>query len=299
MPPDTSSTRFGTIVLAGKPNVGKSTLLNALVGEKLAIVSPKAQSTRSPVMGLVTDRDCQLLFVDPPGLLEPTSLMQEAMLDCAAQALQEANAALLLHPLSSSGSAPTLGELVPTFRETALPVATVFTKADLCDDAPISVADGTFFVVSAETGQGVPELLDWCRKQAPPGEFRYDPEDLGTQPLRFFVAELVREAAFDHLEQELPYSMAALVDEFRENQEPVYIRVILYVERESQKGLVIGKDGRTIKAIGAAARSTVEELLGQRVYLDLWVKVLSKWRKSPRMLQMFGLTVTSTKGKRA
>jgi GTP-binding protein Era len=183
--------------------------------------------------------------------------------------------------------------------ESALPVATVFTKADLFDDAPIPENAGPFFVVSAETGKGIHELLDWCRRQAPPGEFQYDPEDIGTQPLRFFVAELVREAAFYHLEQELPYSMAALVDEFRENQEPVYIRVILYVERESQKGLVIGKGGCTIKAIGAAARSKAEDLLGQRVYLDLWVKVLSKWRKSPRMLQMFGLPVTSTKGKRA
>ncbi len=298
MPPESSSTRFATVVLAGEPNVGKSTLLNVLVGEKLAIVSPKAQSTRSPVLGLVTDGDCQLLFVDPPGLLEPSCLMQEAMLECAIEALHGANAVLLLHPLSS-GPAPALEELVPTFRVRSLPVATVFTKADMFDGTPIPTANEPFFVVSAETGQGVPELLDWCRLQAPPGEFRYDPEDIGTQPLQFFVAELVREAAFEHLEQELPYSIAASVDEFREDQEPVYIRVILYVERESQKGLVIGKDGRTIKAIGAAARSEVEGLLDERVYLDLWVKVLSKWRKSPRMLRMFGLPATSTKGKRA
>jgi GTP-binding protein Era len=292
------TTRFATVVLAGEPNVGKSTLLNALVGEKLAIVSSKPQSTRAPVMGLVTDRDCQLLFVDPPGLLEPRSLIHESMMEGAAQSLRGADAVLVLRPLSEK-RAPDIDALMPTLRDSHCPVATVFTKSDAFEDLPVPTTTDPCFVVSARTGDGIPTLLEWCRQQAPVGEFRYDPEDIGTQPLRFFVAELVRESAFDHLEQELPYAMAALVDEFRENQDPVYIRVILYVERESQKGVVIGRDGSTIKAIGADARSKVEELLGQRVYLDLWVKVLSKWRKSPRMLRMFGLPAPSGKGKRA
>jgi GTP-binding protein Era len=291
------TTHFATVVLAGKPNAGKSTLLNALVGQKLAIVSPKPQSTRLPVMGLVTDKNCQLLFVDPPGLLEASGLMQESMLECAERSLRDANAVLHLHPLSDGVPAP-LESLAPALRSYARPVATVLTKADLVENAPIPAVQAPYFVVSANTGQGIPGLLEWCRKQAPVGDFRYDPDDIGTQPLRFFVAEMVRESAFELLDQELPYSTAALVDEFRENQEPVYIRVILYVERESQKGVVIGKDGGTIKAIGAAARSKVEELLGERVYLDIWVKVLSKWRKSPKMLRMFGLPSTSRKGKR-
>ena len=292
-----TSTRFGTIVLAGKPNAGKSTLLNAMVGEKLAIVSPKPQSTRSPVMGLVTDGDCQLLFVDPPGLLQPSGLMQESMLDCAVQALGEANAVLFLHP-ATEGPPPSLEALVPGFRTASRPVATVLTKADLLSTGSCPSVSPPEFVVSAQTGVGISELLDWCRIQSSPGEFRYDADDIGTQPLRFFVAEFVRESAFQVLDQELPYAMAALVDEFREDRKPVYIRVTLYVERESQKGMVIGKGGSTIKAIGAASRAKVEDFLGERVYLDLWVKVLSKWRKSPKMLRMFGLPVRADKKKR-
>ena len=223
--------------------------------------------------------------------------MQQSMLDCALKSLHESNAVLFLHPLNE-GAPPSLEAVAPTMRGFTRPVATVLTKADLYEDHAVPSVAPPQFVVSARTGQGLTELLDWCRSKAPPGEFRYDPDDIGTQPVRFFVAELVRESAFELLDQELPYATAALVDEFREGQEPVYIRVILYVERESQKGVVIGKDGGTIKAIGAAARGKVEELLGERVYLDLWVKVLSKWRKSPKMLRMFGLPSTSHKGKR-
>lgn len=294
---DDISTRFGTIVLAGKPNAGKSTLLNAIVGEKLAIVSPKPQSTRSPVMGLVTEGECQLLFVDPPGLLEPSGIMQQSMLDCAVQALGEANAVLLLHPVTE-GPPPSLESLVPDFRPSSCPVANVLTKVDLISTNSRPSVAPPEFVVSAETGDGVSKLIDWCRAQSAPGEFRYDADDVGTQPLRFFVAELVRESAFEVLDQELPYALAALVDEFREDRKPVYIRVTIYVERESQKGMVIGKGGSAIKAIGAASRAKVEEFLGERVYLDLWVKVLSKWRKSPKMLRMFGLPVSRDKEKR-
>jgi GTP-binding protein Era len=291
------STRFGTIVLAGKPNAGKSTLLNAMVGQKLAIVSPKPQSTRSPVMGLVSDASSQLLFVDPPGLLEPSGIMQQSMLDCAVDALEAANAVLLLHPVTE-GPPPSIQSLVPDFRFASRPVATVLTKADMLPVGSWPTVTPPEFLVSAETGEGISDLIAWCRNQAPPGEFRYDADDIGTQPLRFFVAELVRESAFEALDQELPYAMAALVEEFREDRKPVYIRVTLYVERASQKGMVIGKGGATIKAIGAASRAKVEELIGERVYLDLWVKVLAKWRKSPKMLRMFGLPVTPKKEKR-
>lgn len=294
--PREPTTRFGTVVLLGEPNVGKSTLLNALVGEKLAIVSSKPQSTRTPVTGLVTDRDCQLLFVDPPGLLDPSNLMQESMLESAVQSLHGADAVLFLTTLAG-GAPPSPRELLSVLGDLRCPVANVFTKADLCEGLRAPRTPEPRFVVSARTGLGISDVLGWCREQAPLGEFRYDPADIGTQPLRFFVAEMVRESAFEHLEQELPYAMAALVDEFREDRKPVYIRVILYVERESQKGVVIGKDGSTIKAIGTAARGKVEELLGEKIYLDLWVKVLSKWRKSPRLLRMFGMPAASHKKK--
>lgn len=288
-------TRFGKVVLAGKPNAGKSTLLNALVGEKLAIVSPKPQSTRTTVMGLLTEGDCQLLFMDPPGLLEPSSLLQECMLEHAWQTFDAANAILFLHP-ADQDSPPPLQALVPSYRAGAQPVATVLTKADLVSEKHRPASSPPFFLVSASQGEGVRELINWCQNQAPPGEFRYDSEDIGTQPIRFFVAELVRESVFEVLEQELPYATAAVVDEFREDREPVYIRVILYVERESQKGIVIGKGGGTIKAIGAASRTKIESLMGERVFLDLWVKVYAKWRRSPEMLRILGLPVKRKKG---
>lgn len=292
------TTRFGTVVLAGKPNAGKSTLLNAIIGEKLAIVSPKPQSTRSPVVGLLTEGDCQLVFVDPPGLIEASGIMQQAMLDRALHALRNANVVLLLHPVTD-GPAPSLESLVPALRlSPSAQVATVLTKADLLAQGAHPSGHPPVFVTSGQTGEGVSELLEWCTMQAPHGEFRYDADDIGTQPLRFFVAEFVRESAFEVLDQELPYALAVLVDEFREDRKPVYIRGILYVERQSQKGIVIGKDGGTIKAIGAASRGRIEAFLGERVYLDLWVKVLAKWRKSPKMLEMLGLPVAPDKEKR-
>ena len=300
---DAASTRFATIVLAGRPNVGKSTLLNALVGTSLAITSPKPQSTRQPVFGVWTEGDTQLLFIDPPGLFEARYALQETMVEQAVKLLERADVILYLHPIDE-GEPPPLESLVPEEVEIGAPVIAVITKADLTmadrqpaekrppAELPIRLA------VSAVTGEGLESLLDWCRAQARPGPFRHDPDDLSTQPVRFFVTEFVREAAFEILGQELPYAVAASVDEFRESEEPVYIRVTMYVERASQKGMVIGRGGKTIKRLGALARTKIEALLGERVYLDLWVKVLPKWRKRVDALRQLGFPVTTRAGAR-
>jgi GTP-binding protein Era len=141
--------------------------------------------------------------------------------------------------------------------------------------------------------KGLEPLLDWCRRVVPESDFRYAPDDVSTQPVRFFAAEYVREAAFAHLEEEVPYSLAAEVDEFRESSEPVYIRVAVYVERPSQRAIVIGAAGKTLRAIGTDARHRIEQLLGQRVYLDLWVKVMPNWRTRPSALQRLGFPASS------
>jgi GTP-binding protein Era len=275
-------TRCGTIVLAGRPNVGKSTLLNALVGEHLAIVSPKPQSTRLPVIGLLTRDETQYIFTDSPGLLEPEYQLHEVMRAAALRAIDDAEVIAYLHPLAEY-PAPPLAKVARLDRQPRAAVVTVYTKADL---SALSPPDA--LVVSALTGAGIDTLLAALRDRLPESPFHYDPDELATQPMRFFAAEFIREAAFEQLHEELPYSIACEIDEFREGAEPVYIRAVLYVERESQKGIVIGEGGRTIKALGAAARAKIEVLLGQRVFLDLHVKVLPKWRRDAPSLKRLG-----------
>lgn len=280
-------TRCGTVVLAGRPNVGKSTLLNALVGEHLAIVSPKPQSTRLPVVGLLTKDDTQYIFTDSPGLLEPEYQLHEAMRAAALRAIDDAEVIAYLHPLSEF-PAPALAKVAKLTRTPRAPIVTVYTKADVVAPSNRPTVQPPDVFVSAVTGEGIDAFLVAVAGQLPESPFHYDPAELATQPMRFFAAEFIREAAFELLHEELPYSVACEIDEFREGAEPVYIRAMLYVERDSQKGIVIGEGGRTIKALGAAARAKIESLLGRRVFLDLHVKVLPKWRRDAPALKRLG-----------
>jgi GTP-binding protein Era len=281
-------TRCGTVVLAGRPNVGKSTLLNALVGEHLAIVSPKPQSTRLPVAGLLTRDDTQFIFTDPPGLLEPEYKLHEAMRAHALRAIEDAEVIAYLHPLPEF-PAPPLAQVAGLERPPRAPIVTVYTKADVVPPTarpPDRLTAAV--VVSAVTREGLDALLDALRGHLPESPFHYDPDEMATQPTRFFAAEFIREAAFELLHEELPYSVAVEIDEFVEGSSPVYIRSVVYVERDSQKGIVIGDGGRTIKALGQAARTKIEALLGAHVYLELHVKVLPKWRRHEPSLKRLG-----------
>jgi GTP-binding protein Era len=280
-------TRCGHVGLAGVPNVGKSSLLNRLVGTHLAIVSPKAQATRLPVTGLVTEGDVQLVLHDLPGLLEPAYLMQERMRHLAEEALARMDVILHLHP-APEAPAPDFQAMARLPRTPHAPVLTVYTKADLVPAARRAELARGAFVVSAETGEGVPALVEAVGALMPEGDFEFDPDDVGTQPVRFFVVEYLREAAFALLDEELPYAVTAEVEEFREADRPVYIRVTLFVERESQKGIVIGHRGAMLKKIGSHARARLEALMGEPVYLECWVKVLPKWRRNPAALARFG-----------
>ena len=283
-----ASQRFATVAIAGKPNVGKSSLLNVLVGEKLAIVSKKPQATRQPVIGILTAGDTQLMLVDEPGLLNPSYLLQQAMRDAAVQWVRRADMILYLHPADHT-EPPPLESLIPELDVVGQPTALVLTKTDQ-SGANVAVALGDYpvFPISARQRRGLKPLVEWCCSHAPVRPFRYDTEHLSIQPERFFVTEFVRESAFEHLGQELPYSLAVEVDEFREGSDPLYIRATVYVERDTQKSMVIGKQGKTIRALGSGARKKIEELLGQRVYLDLWVKTLAKWRSKPHAVARFG-----------
>lgn len=281
------ATRAGHIALAGAPNVGKSSLLNTLVGTHLAIVSPKAQATRLPVVGLRTEHDTQFIFHDLPGLLEPGYLMQARMRDLALETLGRMDVILHLHP-APEAPAPPFVEVAGLTAPPSAPVVTVYTKSDLLAPARREELDNIGPTISAASGDGVDRLLARIRDDLPEQAFPYDPDDVGTQQLRFFVVEYLREAAFELLGDELPYSFTAEVEEFREAERPVYIRVTLFVERESQKGIVVGRGGRTIAAIGTHARARLEELIGAPVYLDSWVKVLPNWRRNSAALTRFG-----------
>ena len=279
-------------MLAGRPNVGKSSLLNALLGEHLAIVSPKPQSTRMPVIGLLTRDDTQYIFTDSPGLLEPEYQLHVVMRAAALRAIADAEVIAYLHPLAEY-PAPPLAQVAKLDRTPRAPIVTVYTKADLVSTStnlhqPPQPPPTSSVVVSAVTRAGLDTLLDELRAALPESPFHYDPEEMATQPTRFFAAEFIREAAFELLHEELPYSVAVEIDEFREGTEPLYIRAVVYVERASQKGIVIGDGGRTIKALGQAARAKVETLLGAPVFLDLHVKVLPKWRRRDASLKRLG-----------
>src|SRR5262245_36991571 len=204
--------RCGTIVLAGRPNVGKSTLLNAIVGEHLAIVSPKPQSTRLPVVGLLTKDDTQFIFTDSPGLLEPEYQLHEAMRAAALRAIDDSEVIAYLHPLREY-PAPPLAAVAGLERQPRAPIVTVYTKADLIGPSGRRAAGPSEVFVSAVSGEGLDTLLVTLRERLPEGPFHYDPDELATQPLRFFAAEFIREAAFEQLQEELPYSIASEIDE--------------------------------------------------------------------------------------
>jgi GTP-binding protein Era len=194
---------------------------------------------------------------------------------------------LYLHP-AAEAPAPPFETLAGLSRPLPVPQLTVYTKADLVPPARQAELEREAVVISIADNYGMDHLLERVRGFLPEREFEFDPEDVGTQPIRFFVVEYLREAAFELLSDELPYAFTAEVEEFREAERPIYIRVTLFVERESQKGIVIGRSGGTIKAIGAHARARLEELLGAPVYLDTWVKALPNWRKSAAALSRFG-----------
>ncbi len=285
--PDSPGTRSGHIALAGLPNVGKSTLLNTLVGEHLAIVSPKAQATRLPVVGIRTESDTQYIFHDLPGLLEPGYLMQERMRAAAIDQLGRSDVVLHLHP-ANEAPAPAFDVTARLDKPISAPVVLVYTKGDRVSAEIRRELLASGAIVTSENGGGIPQLLARINDLLPIRPFEYDAEDVGVQPMRFFVTEYLREAAFELLEEELPYAFAAQVEEFREDDRPVYIRVTLYVERETQKAIVIGAAGRTIKALGTHARKRLESLMGIPVYLDCWVKVLPNWRKNATSLGRLG-----------
>jgi len=294
-----STTRSGYVTLLGAPNAGKSSLLNRFVGERLSIVTPKAQTTWSRVTGILTEGGCQMIFLDTPGVLEPRDLLQGSLLASARAAVREADVLLLLldptRPLDPGGRE----RLLAVRAECTAPLLVAVNKVDLAREAAIRTErdwareelEVEPFEVSALRGDGADELLQALRDHLPAGPFLYPPDEIATEPVRFFAAEMVRETVFEEFQEEIPYSVFCQVEEFRENETPIYIQVNVYVERPSQKGMIIGERGAAIRRLGILSRKKLEHFLGAPVYLDLWVKVLPKWRKKADQLKRLGFTV--------
>ncbi|HUF12260.1 MAG TPA: GTPase Era [Longimicrobiales bacterium] len=290
-----AATRAGYIALVGRPNVGKSTLLNALVGEKLSIVTARAQTTRERVTGILTTADAQAVFLDTPGLLEPSYLLQEWMLEAALRALEDADVVLLLLDATRAQELPSADVIARLRAATALVVA--INKVDAGPVAAIeeleswsaaTLPGATCHRVSAVTGVAMDALLADLVARLPLSPYLFPEDDIAIQPVRFFVAELIRETLFETLREEVPYSTAVQVEEFRESEQPLYIRATIYVERESQKGIVVGSRGAVIREIGSTARGKIESFLDASVYLDLWVKAKPGWRRKKRGLEELG-----------
>jgi GTP-binding protein Era len=283
-------TRAGIVAVVGKPNVGKSTLLNRLIGEKLSITSEKPQSTRDRVVGILTKDDVQMVVLDTPGLLEPRYALQRSMRATALHALDDADVIVYLADARDGVPRP-LREAAELERDPRAPIIVVLNKVDalsgrareaLRREVPDAIQ------LSALTGEGVDALVREATPHLPESPFLYPDDEIGTQSLRFFASELVRETALEQLEDEVPYSVACGIEEFREERSPVYIRAVIYVERESQKGILVGHRGARIREIGRASRVKIERLVGKPVFLDLWVKVLPNWRRNAQSLRRLG-----------
>lgn len=292
-------TRAGFVALVGRPNAGKSTLLNALVGERLSIVTPRAQTTWKAVTGIHTEGSTQMVFLDTPGLLEPRDLLQRSMMGAALDAIREADVVVVVLDGSAALGTRERERLVEVLALSRSPRVAVINKVDVAEPGGLDEletwAAGALGAgvhrISALTEEGVPELRAALATAIPRGPFLFPEDELASEPVRFFVTELVRETVFEQFHQEIPYAVACEVGEFRESEEPVYIQVTVFVERESQKGIVVGKGGSGIRELGRASRVKIEHFLGRPVYLDLWVKVLPGWRRAGGQLRRLGFKV--------
>jgi GTP-binding protein Era len=292
--PAPSGHRAGVVALLGLPNAGKSSLLNRLLGEKLAIVTAKPQTTRSRLLGIVNRPGAQLLVVDTPGFLTGTRPLETAMRAASEEAAGDCDVALLLIG-PGTGFEPVHAEWLARLAERHTPVLLVATQCDRQSAAtapwPPPAADRTAGAlrISARTGAGIDALIERVVSLLPEAPAFYPEDEITDRPLRFLAAEAVREAVFESLAQELPYRMAVEVVDFDESDPALTrIRANLLVERDSQKRIVIGREGAQIKAIGMHARREIERLLGRHVHLALWVKIDPDWLRKPKRLKSLG-----------
>ncbi len=290
--------RSGFVALAGRPNTGKSTLVNAIVGGKVAIVSDRPQTTRRQIRGIATGRDWQLVLVDLPGVQKPRDVLTERMQRSVEEALADADMGLLLLN-GEQRIGPGDRFIAEALRRSGLPAVTAVNKLDLLDrrravEALAAAAElgvpGDVFAISALRGDGVPELVEHLVELLPEGPFLYPPDERSDLPERFRLAELVREQVLRRTREEVPHAVEVEVEELEERDDGLLVvRALVWAETESQKGILVGAGGRMVKAVGTAARREIEAALDRRVHLDLRVRVRKGWRRDEGLLDRLGI----------
>jgi GTPase len=286
--------KAGFVNIFGRPNAGKSTLLNALIGEKMAIVSPKVQTTRHRIKAILTEKEYQIVFSDTPGIIEPKYKLHEKMMDAVKGALEDADIALLIVDVNENWQ-----EANGIFESLRLrvPAIIVINKIDRASEEKIKEALDFFkcksycknlVTISATSGINIKKFLKPILELLPEGEPFYSGDDITDLPVKFFVSELIREKIYELLSDELPYQTAVLVREFKEKTTLTKIVADIIVHRETQKGILIGDKGSMIKKIGTEARAEIEKFLQQKIFLELFVKVKPKWRENEMQLKEYG-----------
>jgi len=294
--------RSGYVALIGVPNVGKSTLLNQLLGYKVAITTPKPQTTRFQIRGVLTGEDYQIIFVDTPGIHEAKMLFNRLMVEQALRAIEEVDSVVFI--VDAAHRSPKAEEkIIEILQKANKPTILALNKIDLIKKGELLPMIDFFsrlypfkaiVPISALERDGLDELLKEIVDTLPEGPMYYSPDMLTDQPERLLAAEIIREKIFMLTRQEIPYSTAVVVEEFEEDPDKkiLFIQATIYVEKDSQKGIIIGKGGERLKKIGTLAREELEFLFGQKIHLDLWVKVLKGWRKEEKALRRLGFPVT-------
>ncbi len=287
--------KVGFVNIFGKPNAGKSTLLNALMGEKMAIVSHKVQTTRHRIKAILTNENYQIIFSDTPGIIEPKYKLHEKMMQAVKGSLEDADLGLLI--ADAREETKESHEIFSALHLKA-PALLLLNKSDAIKDEKLLEASKKFYeqqsyckeviVISALKNKGIDILLQRILHYLPEGHPFYEGDDLSDMPTKFFVSELIREKIFQLFQEELPYHTAVLIQEFKEKTTLIKITADIIVQRDTQKGIILGEGGKMIKQLGTLARKDIEEFLGSKVFLELYVKVRPKWRDNETHLKEYG-----------
>ena len=287
--------KAGFVNIIGNPNVGKSTLMNVLIGEKLSIITNKAQTTRHRILGILNEDDYQIVFSDTPGIIQPAYKLQESMMNFVQSAFQDADILIYMVEIGEKGLKDE--KLFEKIKNTDVPVLLLLNKIDLVKQEEVStqiefwkdkVPNAEILPISALNKFNIQEILDRIIELLPECEPYYDKDAITDKPERFFVEEKIREKILKHYKKEIPYSVQIEVEEFFEEEDIIRIRAIIYVLRESQRGIIIGHKGQGIKRIGTEARRDLERFLGKKIFLETPVKVKKNWRNDDRQLKQFG-----------